>query len=104
MASQNTDPVNKDLPVMGMPKPVKASARVHGIKLVDGDHDIDRRMEGHGAMGLEHLRTEGVKARGSSPVPQNRGATAINLGVLGPLERSTSPSRPCPSPALYRVA
>lgn len=45
--------VIKDLPVKGMPKPVKAGTKVKGIRLVEGDHDIDCRIEGFGAMGLK---------------------------------------------------
>jgi protein PhnA len=47
--------VIKDLPVKGMPKPVKAGTKVRGIKLVEGDHDIDCRIEGFGAMGLKSI-------------------------------------------------
>lgn len=47
--------VIKDLPVKGMPKPVKAGTKVKGIRLVEGDHDIDRRIEGFGAMGLKSM-------------------------------------------------
>ena len=47
--------VIKDLPVKGMPKPVKAGTKVKNIKLVDGDHDIDCRVDGFGAMGLKSI-------------------------------------------------
>lgn len=47
--------VIKDLPVKGMPKPVKAGTKVKNIRLVDGDHDIDCRIEGFGAMGLKSI-------------------------------------------------
>ena len=47
--------VVKDLPVKGMPKPVKAGTKVKNIRLVDGDHDIDCRIEGFGAMGLKSI-------------------------------------------------
>lgn len=47
--------VVKDLPVKGMPKPVKAGTKVKNIKLVDGDHDIDCRVDGFGAMGLKSI-------------------------------------------------
>lgn len=47
--------VIKDLPVKGMPKPVKAGTKVKGIRLVEGDHDIDCRIEGFGAMGLKSM-------------------------------------------------
>ncbi len=47
--------VVKDLPVKGMPKPVKAGTKVKNIKLVEGDHDIDCRIEGFGAMKLKSI-------------------------------------------------
>ncbi|MXV39060.1 alkylphosphonate utilization protein [Flavobacteriaceae bacterium Ap0902] len=45
--------VMKDLPVKGMPKPVKAGTKVKNIRLVDGDHDIDCKIDGFGKMGLK---------------------------------------------------
>lgn len=45
--------VIKDLPVKGMPKPVKAGTKVKNIRLTEGDHNIDCRIEGFGAMGLK---------------------------------------------------
>lgn len=47
--------VIKDLPVKGAPKPVKAGTKVRNIKLVEGDHDIDCRIDGFGAMGLKSI-------------------------------------------------
>lgn len=47
--------VIKDLPVKGMPKPVKAGTKVRNIRLVDGDHDIDCRIDGFGSMGLKSI-------------------------------------------------
>ncbi len=47
--------VIKDLPVKGMPKPVKAGTKVKNIRLVEGDHDIDCRIDGFGAMGLKSI-------------------------------------------------
>jgi protein PhnA len=43
----------KDLAVKGAPKALKAGTRVRGIKLVEGDHNIDCRIEGFGAMALK---------------------------------------------------
>jgi len=43
----------KDLPVKGAPKPVKAGTKVKNIRLTDGDHNIDCRIEGFGSMGLK---------------------------------------------------
>lgn len=45
--------VIKDLPVKGAPKPVKAGTKVKNIRLVEGEHDIDCRIAGFGAMGLK---------------------------------------------------
>lgn len=52
---QNGDSVIviKDLPVKGMPKPVKAGTKVKNIRLTDGDHNIDCKIEGFGAMSLK---------------------------------------------------
>jgi protein PhnA len=43
----------KDLPVKGAPKPIKAGTKVKNIRLTDGDHNIDCKIEGFGAMGLK---------------------------------------------------
>ncbi|MBS1569455.1 MAG: alkylphosphonate utilization protein [Bacteroidetes bacterium] len=43
----------KDLQVKGAPKALKAGTKVRGIKLVDGDHNIDCRIDGFGAMALK---------------------------------------------------
>jgi len=43
--------VIKDLPVKGMPRPVKAGTKVKNIRLTDGDHNIDAKTDGFGAMG-----------------------------------------------------
>jgi len=45
--------VVKDLPVKGAPKPIKAGTKVKNIRLVDGDHDIDCKIDGFGAMSLK---------------------------------------------------
>ena len=45
--------VIKDLPVKGMPKPVKAGTKVKNIRLVEGDHNIDCKIEGFGSMALK---------------------------------------------------
>jgi protein PhnA len=52
---QNGDAVIviKDLPVKGMPKPIKAGTKVKNIRLTDGDHNIDCKVEGFGSMGLK---------------------------------------------------
>ena len=45
----------KDLPVKGAPKPIKAGTKVKNIKLTSGDHNIDCRVEGFGAMALKSV-------------------------------------------------
>ena len=45
--------VIKDLKVKGASNPVKAVTKVKGIRLVDGDHNIDCKITGFGAMGLK---------------------------------------------------
>src|SRR5690606_22456441 len=44
--------VVKDLPVKGAPKPVKAGTKVKNIRLTDGDHNIDCKIDGFGSMAL----------------------------------------------------
>lgn len=43
----------KDLPVKGAPKPIKAGTKVKNIRLTDGDHNIDCKVDGFGAMALK---------------------------------------------------
>ena len=45
--------VIKNLPVKGSPKGIKAGTKVKNIKLVDGDHNIDCKVDGFGAMALK---------------------------------------------------
>lgn len=45
--------VIKDLPVKGAPKPIKAGTKVKNIRLVDGDHNIDCKIDGFGSMVLK---------------------------------------------------
>lgn len=45
--------VIKDLPVKGSSKPVKAGTKVKNIRLTNGDHNIDCKVEGFGSMGLK---------------------------------------------------
>ena len=49
----DTVTVIKDLKVRGASSVVKVGTRVKNIRLVDGDHDIDCRIEGIGSMGLK---------------------------------------------------
>ncbi|SHO60406.1 zinc ribbon domain-containing protein YjdM [Algoriphagus zhangzhouensis] len=43
----------KDLPVKGAPKPIKAGTKVRSIRLVEGDHNIDCKIDGFGSMALK---------------------------------------------------
>ncbi len=43
----------RDLAVKGAPKALKAGTKVKNIKLVEGDHNIDCRIDGFGAMALK---------------------------------------------------
>lgn len=43
----------KDLPVKGAPKPIKLGTKVKNIRLTYGDHNIDCKIDGFGAMGLK---------------------------------------------------
>ena len=45
--------VIKDLPVKGAPKPIKAGTKVKNIRLTDGDHNIDCKIDGFGSMALK---------------------------------------------------
>lgn len=43
----------KDLKIRGSSSVVKVGTKVKNIRLVEGDHDIDCRIDGIGAMGLK---------------------------------------------------
>jgi protein PhnA len=43
----------KDLPVKGYSKALKAGTKVKNIRLTDGDHNIDCRIDGFGFMALK---------------------------------------------------
>ena len=49
----DTVTVIKDLKVKGASSALKAGTKVKNIRLVDGDHDIDCRIDGFGQMGLK---------------------------------------------------
>jgi protein PhnA len=52
---QNGDSVIiiKALPVKGAPKPIKSGTKVKNIKLTEGDHNIDCKIDGFGSMALK---------------------------------------------------
>lgn len=54
----DTVTVIKDLKVKGSATPIKMGTKVKNIRLVDGDHDIDCKIDGFGAM---KLKSEFVK-------------------------------------------
>ncbi len=58
LADGDTVTVIKDLKVKGASAVVKVGTKVKNIRLVDGDHDIDCRIDGIGAM---KLKSEFVK-------------------------------------------
>ncbi len=45
--------VIKDLKVKGASNPIKQGTKVKNIRLVEGDHDIDCKIDGFGAMSLK---------------------------------------------------
>ena len=49
----DTVTVIKDLKVKGSSSVVKVGTKVRGIRIVDGDHDIDCKIPGIGPMGLK---------------------------------------------------
>jgi protein PhnA len=56
----DTVTVIKDLKVKGASSVVKVGTKVKNIRLVEGDHDIDCRIEGIGAMGLKSMYVKKV--------------------------------------------
>lgn len=53
LADGDTVTVIKDLKIKGSSSVVKVGTKVKGIRLVDGDHDIDCKIPGIGPMGLK---------------------------------------------------
>ena len=53
LSDGDTVTVIKDLKVKGSSSVVKVGTKVKGIRLVDGDHDIDCKIDGIGAMKLK---------------------------------------------------
>ena len=53
LADGDTVTVIKDLKVKGAPKDIKQGTRVKNIRLVEGDHNIDCKIDGFGAMKLK---------------------------------------------------
>ncbi|ERB39926.1 PhnA protein [Legionella pneumophila str. 121004] len=53
MQNGDTITVIKDLKIKGSSQVIKVGTKVKNIRLVDGDHDIDCRIDGIGAMKLK---------------------------------------------------
>ncbi|MBB3195064.1 zinc ribbon domain-containing protein YjdM [Roseateles terrae] len=53
LADGDTVTVIKDLKIKGSSLVVKVGTKVKNIRLTDGDHDIDCKIDGIGAMGLK---------------------------------------------------
>ncbi len=53
LADGDTVTVIKDLKIKGSSQVVKVGTKVKNIRLVQGDHDIDCKIDGIGAMGLK---------------------------------------------------
>ncbi len=53
LADGDSVTVIKDLKIRGSSSVVKVGTKVRNIRLVDGDHDIDCKIDGIGAMGLK---------------------------------------------------
>ncbi len=58
LADGDTVTVIKDLKVKGAGQPLKVGTKVRNIRLVEGDHNIDCKIDGFGAM---KLKSEFVK-------------------------------------------
>ncbi len=53
LADGDSVTIIKDLKIRGSSSVVKVGTKVRNIRLVDGDHDIDCKIDGIGAMGLK---------------------------------------------------
>jgi protein PhnA len=53
LANGDSIVIVKDLPVKGAPKSIKAGTKVKNIRLVEGDHNIDCKIDGFGSMALK---------------------------------------------------
>jgi len=53
LSDGDTVVITKDLPVKGAFRAIKAGTKVKNIRLVDGDHNIDCKIDGFGAMALK---------------------------------------------------
>ncbi len=53
LANGDSVVIVKDLPVKGAPKSIKAGTKVKNIRLVEGDHNIECKIDGFGSMALK---------------------------------------------------
>ncbi len=53
LSDGDTVVVVKNLPVKGASAPIKAGTKVKNIRLTEGDHNIDCKIDGFGAMALK---------------------------------------------------
>jgi protein PhnA len=53
LANGDSVVIAKDLPVKGAPRSIKAGTKVKNIRLVEGDHNIDCKIDGFGSMALK---------------------------------------------------
>ena len=60
LADGDTGTVIKDLKVKGSASVVKVGTKVKNIRLVEGDHDIDCKIDGFGAMQLKSMYVKKV--------------------------------------------
>ena len=92
---QNGDTIRviKDLKVKGSSLVVKVGTKVKNIRLVDGDHDIDCRIDGGGAM---KLKSKFVKKVG----PGTGGGRTAPSEPLSNRLTAKWPKQPRPRPSL----
>ena len=55
LQSGDTVVLVRSLAVKGAPKPIKVGTKVKNIRLTDGDHNIDCKIDGFGAMKLKRV-------------------------------------------------
>jgi protein PhnA len=69
LANGDSVVIAKDLPVKGAPKSIKAGTKVKNIRLVEGDHNIDCKIEGFGSMALKE---QSIRCSFGSPTNRSR--------------------------------
>lgn len=93
----DTITVIKDLKVKGSSLVVKVGTKVKNIRLVDGDHDIDCKIDGIGAMKLK----SSSYARSDAPPPLATGGGRLTAPAGNSARTGSAHSwRPCAGSAL----